>query len=243
MPVICSRRRAVQLLKLIHGREAVVIKTANFGALCRGPVVGFMTFSNDRSWRTPSVAGPVDVTRSASRRRTSGICALETSEATSRIDVKRSLRIAMWTSQLGRREIRPLPSPSSISPRAAPPTPKSSSRRRSRASLLVELGVIGTLERAVPLGRNDRLAAAFSDLVAQVIGVVALIGDRDIGGEALDQLMREGDVVALARRSDQAHRIAQRIAGGVDFGAQAPAGATKALGIRPPFCRRAPAAC
>jgi hypothetical protein len=55
--------------------------------------------------------------------------------------------------------------------------------------------------------------------------------------------MREGDVVALAWRADQAHRIAERIAGGVDFGAQAAAGATKALGIRPPFCRRAPAAC
>ena len=110
-------------------------------------------------------------------------------------------------------------------------------------ALLVEFGVIGTLERAVPLGRNDRLAAAFSDLVAQVIGVVALVGDRDVRGEALDQLVREGDVVALAWRADQAHRIAKCVAGGVDFGAQAAAGATKALGIVPPFSRRAPAAC
>jgi hypothetical protein len=29
----------------------------------------------------------------------------------------------------------------------------------------------------------------------------------------------------------------------VDFGAQAAAGSSKALSIRPPFCRRAPAAC
>jgi hypothetical protein len=76
-----------------------------------------------------------------------------------------------------------------------------------------------------------------------MIGVVALVGDRDVRGEALDQLMGEGDVVALAWRADQAHRIAQSIAGGMDFGAQAATGATKALGIRPPFCRRAPAAC
>jgi hypothetical protein len=55
--------------------------------------------------------------------------------------------------------------------------------------------------------------------------------------------VREGDVVALAGRADQAHRIAQGVARGVDFRAQAAAGATKALGIRPPFCRRAPAAC
>ena len=53
----------------------------------------------------------------------------------------------------------------------------------------------------------------------------------------------ESNVVALAWRADQAHRIAQRIAGGVDFGAQAAAGTTKTLGIRPPFSRRAPAAC
>jgi hypothetical protein len=46
--------------------------------------------------------------------------------------------------------------------------------------------------------------------------------------------VRKGDFVALAWRADQAHRIAKRVAGGVDFGAQAAAGATKALGIRPP---------
>jgi hypothetical protein len=63
------------------------------------------------------------------------------------------------------------------------------------------------------------LGAAFSDLVAQMIGVVALVGDRGVRGEALDQLMREGDVVALAWRADQAHRIAERIASSVDFGA------------------------
>jgi hypothetical protein len=38
-------------------------------------------------------------------------------------------------------------------------------------ALLVDSGVVGTLERAVSLGRNDKLANAFSDLVAQVIGV------------------------------------------------------------------------
>jgi hypothetical protein len=46
--------------------------------------------------------------------------------------------------------------------------------------------------------------------------------------------VREGDVVALAGRADQAHRIAQGVARGVDFRAQAAAGATKALGnLRP----------
>jgi hypothetical protein len=76
-----------------------------------------------------------------------------------------------------------------------------------------------------------------------MIGVVAFVGDRDVGGEAVDQFMRKGDVVALPWRTDQAHRIAERIASGVDFRAQASAGPAKALGIRPPFCRCAPAAC
>ena len=86
-------------------------------------------------------------------------------------------------------------------------------------------------------------AAGLCDPVAEMIGVVALVGDRHVGGEALDQFVGEGDVVALAWRTDQAHRIAERIASGVDFGAQAAARPAKALGIRPPFCRRAPAAC
>jgi len=76
-----------------------------------------------------------------------------------------------------------------------------------------------------------------------MIGVVALVGDRDVCSEAVDQFMRKGDVVALPRRSNQAHRVAERVASGVDFRAQAATGAAKALGIRPPFCRRAPAAC
>jgi hypothetical protein len=53
-----------------------------------------------------------------------------------------------------------------------------------------------------------------------LIGVVALVGDRDVRGEAFDKFVSEGDVVALAWRADQPHRIAKRIAGGVDFGAQ-----------------------
>jgi hypothetical protein len=68
-----------------------------------------------------------------------------------------------------------------------------------------------------------------------MIGVIAF------GDDTLDQFVREGDVVALSERADQAHRIAQGVAGGVDFGAQAAAGA--AVDVRPPFSRRAPAAC
>jgi hypothetical protein len=76
-----------------------------------------------------------------------------------------------------------------------------------------------------------------------MIGVVAFVGDRSICDEAFDQIMRKGDVVALPRRTDQAYWIAERVAGGMDFRAQAAAGAAKTLGIRAPLFRRAPAAC
>jgi hypothetical protein len=63
------------------------------------------------------------------------------------------------------------------------------------------------------------LGGMTGDPVAQMISVVALVGDGDVRGEAFDQLVRESDVVALSWRADEPHRIAQRIAGGVDFGA------------------------
>jgi hypothetical protein len=76
-----------------------------------------------------------------------------------------------------------------------------------------------------------------------MIGVIALVADRGSRIEAIDKLMCEGDVVALARRADQAERIAERVAGGVDLGAQPASRPAQALGIRPPFSLRAPAAC
>jgi hypothetical protein len=76
-----------------------------------------------------------------------------------------------------------------------------------------------------------------------MIGVVAFVGDRSVCDEAFDQIMRKSNVVALSRRTDQAQRIAKRVTGGMDFGAQAAAGAAKTLGIRAPLSLRAPAAC
>jgi len=77
----------------------------------------------------------------------------------------------------------------------------------------------------------------------QVIGVVALIGDGGGGSEAVDKLMRMGDIVFLSGAADQFDGITQGISCGMDFGAQTAAGTAKALGMRAPFLRRAPAAC
>jgi hypothetical protein len=76
-----------------------------------------------------------------------------------------------------------------------------------------------------------------------MIGVVALVADRGARIEAIDKLMCEGDVVTLPRRTNQAERIAKRITCGVDLGAQPASRPAQALGIRPPFSLRAPAAC
>jgi hypothetical protein len=73
--------------------------------------------------------------------------------------------------------------------------------------------------------------------------IISLVGDGGIGFDAVDKIVREGDVVALSRRADQSDRQTEGLGCGVDFRAQAASGATQALGIRPPFTLRAPAAC
>jgi len=79
--------------------------------------------------------------------------------------------------------------------------------------------------------------------LAQMIGVIALVGDEGAGLEALDQFMGLCDIVALAWPEQQTDGIAKCVGRGVDFGTQATAGSPQTLGIRPPFAIRAPAAC
>ncbi len=110
-------------------------------------------------------------------------------------------------------------------------------------AFLVELGVIGALHPAVAPGRDDGLGAGSGDTVNQMICVIAFVGERRLRLDGLDEFMGESDVVALSGAGDQADRVAQRIAGGMDLGAQSATRATQAMGIRPPFSLRAPAAC
>ena len=74
-----------------------------------------------------------------------------------------------------------------------------------------------------------------------MIGVIAFVGDCAFRVEAVDEFMRIGDVVALPWTCDQANRKPERIAGGMDFGAQAASRAAEGLIFRPPFL--APEAC
>jgi len=79
--------------------------------------------------------------------------------------------------------------------------------------------------------------------LSEMIGVVALVGQDVLGVEAVDQGCGLADVARLTGTAEKTHRIAEAVGAGVDLGAQAAAGAAQALGMRPPFSRRAPAAC
>ena len=79
--------------------------------------------------------------------------------------------------------------------------------------------------------------------VVKIVGGVSPVGD-DIGtGDFLDQFQRPFYVALLTGTGEQSRRISQRVGGGMDFRAQATARTSQALGFRPPFFRRAPAAC
>ena len=75
------------------------------------------------------------------------------------------------------------------------------------------------------------------------MGVLAFVGDHGGGGEPVDEFVRMSDIVFLSGTADQPDRIAQGVSSGMDFGTQTTSGAAQSLGMRPPFFRRAPAAC
>ena len=80
-------------------------------------------------------------------------------------------------------------------------------RRKEEAlddiALHIEIDVVGALDLAVSLGRDDDLGSGFGDLLAQMIGVIALVADRGSRTEAIDELVCESDVVALPRCTNQ----------------------------------------
>ena len=110
-------------------------------------------------------------------------------------------------------------------------------------ALLVEIGVVGPLHLAISFRWDDGLGAGLSDLVDEMVGIIALVGNRRARSKAVDEIVREGDVIALPGRADQTDRVAETIASGMDFGTQPAPRPAQALGIRPPFALRAPAAC
>lgn len=72
--------------------------------------------------------------------------------------------------------------------------------------LFVEVSVVGTLDLAVALRWDDDFGSRFSDLFVQVVGVIAVVGDRGTSLKAIDEIMGKGDIVALSGAGDQANR-------------------------------------
>ena len=62
-------------------------------------------------------------------------------------------------------------------------------------------------------GWDDSLGSQIAYGVPQVVGVVSLVGDHGIWLEAVQQFVAAGDVMALPRPEQQAHRVAQRVGG------------------------------
>jgi hypothetical protein len=60
-----------------------------------------------------------------------------------------------------------------------------------------------TMDFAVALGRNDDFGPRLGDLFVQMVGVIALVGDRGANLEAIDKIVSKGDVVALPGAGDQ----------------------------------------
>lgn len=102
-------------------------------------------------------------------------------------------------------------------------------------TLFVKFGVVGTLDFTIAFRRDDDFGSGTGNTVAQMIGIVAFVGQNSPGFEAVDKIMGKGDVIALTGGGDQADRQTQRLRRGMDFRRQSTARPTQTLGIRPPF--------
>lgn len=85
----------------------------------------------------------------------------------------------------------------------------------------IEFFIMGALDFAVGLGRNDcRFSGVPQRLDHALVGVVALVGQQNIGLETRQQAIRSRQIAGLARREVEAGGITQDIDGGVNRGAQ-----------------------
>lgn len=95
----------------------------------------------------------------------------------------------------------------------------------------------------VTAGRDDDSCALRLDLLAQAVGVIGLVGEDLPGLQSVDQFLGGRHVVLLSGAEVEAHRQAQRIDYGMDFGAEPASRAAQGLGFLAPLFSGAPAAC
>jgi hypothetical protein len=80
---------------------------------------------------------------------------------------------------------------------------------------------------------DDRLSAGRANLLAQRIAVLFLVGDDVLRCEAFQQDLGAGNVLAFPFGQMQLGRLALAVNRDVDFGAEASAGMSQALGVLP----------
>ena len=85
-------------------------------------------------------------------------------------------------------------------------------------SVLVSDAVVFALDLAVSARGNDDSSALSLDLLAQAVGIIGFVGKHLTCLKTVDQITRWSHVVLLSGAENEAHRQAQRIDYGVDFG-------------------------
>jgi hypothetical protein len=109
-------------------------------------------------------------------------------------------------------------------------------------AFFVDSAIIFVLVAALRHGRNDGDRVFVENGIMQAVGIIGAISQHIVGLKTVDQRFGLADIAVLPRCADQAQAIAQSLDGGMDFSGQPTFGAAQALGVRPPFFLRAPAA-
>jgi hypothetical protein len=106
----------------------------------------------------------------------------------------------------------------------------------------VEFLVVLSLHISICLGRDDGLfSSLFQEVQHPLVGVEALVGDHCFGFESRQQHVGPFQFASLAFSEMKADRVAERIHGGVNLGAQPALAASDGLRFAPFL--RAPALC
>ena len=89
----------------------------------------------------------------------------------------------------------------------------------------------------VALCRNDRFDVGVGNLLANSVGVLALVGQESLDpvGDHPEQRRKTLRVMALSWRQHEAERPALRIAAGMELGGEAAARSAKRLGLLSPL--------
>ncbi len=102
---------------------------------------------------------------------------------------------------------------------------------------LVFLGIVRRRVLAVSLGGDDGLDLGLRQLLANSVGIVALVGQQrfDLVGDHPQQWREALDVVCLSARQDEAERAAFGVTAGMELGGEAATRSTKRLCLLSPF--------